>query len=101
MSSLRTCAVHESGDVSCWGYEASGYELMGASGHSTYVATPEVLIDVSADGDPAVVGVDPGSHHICVQYADHISKCWGSGYHYQIGDGDNNNEYSPRTVRNG
>ena len=102
MADLRTCVVHESGDVSCWGYESAGYELMGASGSGSYVVTPALLIDVSADADAAVVGADVGSSHICVQYADHISKCWGNDYYQQLGDGgDNDPESSLRTVRNG
>lgn len=101
MADLRTCVVHESGDVSCWGYEPNDYELMGASGSGSYVTTPAKLIDVSGD-DPAVVGVDVGNAHICVQYADHISKCWGLDYYHQLGDGgDTEPESSPRTVRNG
>ncbi|MEO0493705.1 MAG: S-layer homology domain-containing protein [Actinomycetota bacterium] len=98
MGRLQTCVVHESGDLSCWGYDPD-YQLMGQPGD--YVTTPVTLIDVDLDaGDPAVVAVDIGSNSSCVLYADKVSKCWGNNFYGQLGNNNTTTAYSPQTVRN-
>lgn len=77
----HACALHESGEVYCWGANTSnqlGYE----GGDLTYSDTP---MKVPGIADAVYLGV--GHHHSCALLLDGTIRCWGATQYGQLGDG--------------
>ena len=75
----RWCAVAASGDVYCWGYNASGQVGDGTTDH----AYDAVVVGLPA---PAVAGEDdPDS--TCALLTTGEVYCWGTNYYGQLGNG--------------
>lgn len=105
------CAVHEGGQVSCWGFRMAGalgdgqfwaapvgmgnYETTCTDG--TSVSEMYSLAPVNALVDNAVK-VESGENHACALTATHEVKCWGINTEGQLGDGTEIDHSVPVTV---
>lgn len=79
----RSCAVLDSGDVTCWGYGGRGYE---GSGSTAPTALPQWDKRVDLLGD--ATSVELGGGHACALLTDGRVQCWGTNGFGQLGYGD-------------
>ncbi len=80
---LHSCAVKTSGNVQCWGDNASGQ-----LGNNTTTDAPSPVLVLDASGTlTAAVQVSAGSAHTCVRKTDNTAWCWGSNAAGQLGIG--------------
>ena len=89
---LHTCAVHDNGDVSCWGPGSQGQ--LGAGTTSTNHLPQRVpgIYDATA--------VAAGPFYTCVVHTNGGVSCWGLNTSGQLGDGTTTpNRLSPTPVR--
>lgn len=79
---FHTCAIAQSGDAYCWGYNVDG-EL--GNGANFNVLIPNL---VSAPSGGAVVysGIDIGTKHSCAVSTSGNAYCWGLDGNGQLGD---------------
>lgn len=77
----HTCAVHESGKVSCWGYNLVGQ--LGVSGMGFIVPTPQQI-----QGVDDAVDISVGSAFSCALLTDGSVSCWGSNWQGTLGIGE-------------
>ncbi|MEK7286081.1 MAG: OmpA family protein [Nitrospirota bacterium] len=82
----HTCALKTSGQVSCWGYNASGQ-----LGNGT-LKSSAVPVDVSESS--TIMAVSVGYDHSCVLTDRGSVKCWGSNRFGQLGKGIGTNPVS-------
>ena len=76
---LHSCAVHDNGDVSCWGAGSEG-QLGQGDTNSYYLP-----VEVSDVRD--AVAVAAGEEFTCVVHRDGDVSCWGDNQLGQLGDG--------------
>ena len=76
---LHTCAVHDRGDVWCWGAGSEGQ--LGQGNTDTY-HLPTRVQDVSD-----AVGVAAGAGFTCVVHENTEVSCWGTNRLGQLGEG--------------
>ena len=77
----HSCALHESGSTSCWGYNS-----FGRLGNGTNL-TSMVPMEVAGITDAAAITA--GSRHSCALHQDGAISCWGSNWYGQLGKGRN------------
>lgn len=86
----HTCAVLETGQIACWGYNVAG-ELGDGSTHSSarpvVVDLPEVAVAVSA-----------GDSHTCALDRQGRAWCWGKDSLGQLGNGEAQSQTRPMLV---
>lgn len=87
---FHTCAVHQDGTVSCWGWNRHG-QLGTKRGSSGFHPAP-------VDGLMGVVKVSAGAGHTCVLRRDRTVWCWGRNDRGQLGDGSKTNRPRPTPV---
>ena len=78
----HTCAVHRSGQVSCWGHNADGQLGTGAEEVGRASPTPERVVGISD-----AVAVALGSEHSCALHATGEVSCWGDNFFGELGTG--------------
>lgn len=85
----HACAIHQTGDVYCWGANNAGQAGATAAG------TPTPL--------PAGTfrSIAAGAEHTCASDGAGNLKCWGSNSHGQLGLGDTANRNAPTQVATG
>jgi alpha-tubulin suppressor-like RCC1 family protein len=87
----HTCVIMKTTNgVRCWGHNGYGELGNGDVSGSVLVAPPaaDVLVNVST--------VSCGAHFTCVRMqASSGVRCWGGGYHGQLGNGRLDNLYAP------
>ena len=92
-----TCALTNSGEVKCWGDNASG--TVGAG----------LLAEETASNPVGVIDLTPGvrflsqfnDRHVCAFLTNNTAKCWGEGDRGQIGNGGVGGVWSPIQVNTG
>ena len=91
-SNGTACALDSSGNLSCWGYNASGQV---GNGNTTDQSSPvQVLTGVSD-----VFGGGGSSASFCATMtADDSVRCWGNNGYGQLGDGTTTDRSTPTTV---
>lgn len=79
--SVHTCALLQSGSVSCWGYDGNGQLGDGAVGPDRASAAPVTGLGAAA------IAVTSHRQHSCVLLQGGAVRCWGSDANGQLGDG--------------
>ena len=74
----HTCALHESGVVSCWGRNRDGQLGISDSGEST--------VPVQVKGIEDAVWVASGEGHTCAVHQDGTISCWGYSRNGALGN---------------
>lgn len=90
----HTCALIDNGYVRCWGY--NGHGQLGYGNVSTR-STPGADVVTGSK----VLQVTAGENHTCALLNTGNIKCWGYGYHGQLGYGSRNNLSAPDTTASG
>ena len=87
----HTCALHDNGDVSCWGPGTRGQ--LGLGNTATY-HLPGLVTDARD-----AVAVAAGASFTCVVHDDGTVSCWGLNRSGQLGDGTTIDRYWPTRIR--
>ena len=80
-SLTTTCALHENGEVSCWGQSDFGELGTNADPSSDHSAVP-----VKIQGIADAIAVAAGLYHVCALHESGEVSCWGAGYFGQLGN---------------
>lgn len=81
--SAHMCAVHENGQVSCWGDNTFGQ----VGGKGTPITTPTLVRDAANLPFANVVEVFGGEDFTCARRMDGTIWCWGDNADHRLGDG--------------
>jgi len=102
--SLHTCAVLETGNARCWGY--NGYGQLGYGNTLTIGdnETPASAGDINL-GDTVLQIVagqnnESGQNHTCALLSNGGVKCWGLNNYGQLGYGNTTNLHAPSAFVN-
>lgn len=87
---LSTCALKESGQAFCWGWNVRG-QL--GDGTTTDRNAPTAVL-----GGLSFVEVSQGYWHTCALAADNKAYCWGHGANGRLGTGDTTQRLAPAPV---
>ena len=82
----HTCAVHATGEVSCWGDDSHGE--LGNGETADFVARPVKVVNMTD-----AVAVTAGHWHTCVLRRAGNVSCWGGDHDGQLGDGHIGDEF--------
>ena len=88
----HTCAIADDRSLKCWGDNTNG-QL--GDGDNEPQATPT---DVELGEGRTPVSISLGGTHTCARLDDNSVKCWGSGAHGKLGDGNSGNHNEPVAV---
>ena len=77
----HTCALHEDGTMSCWGY--SRYIQLDIAGDSSLSAVPARVSNMSE-----VAAIATGTGFSCALHENGSIDCFGEGFSGQLGNGD-------------
>ena len=83
----HTCALHESGEVSCWGRNYDGQLGNGEMGDASS-AVPVSVLDITD-----AVAISAGGEHTCAVHATGEVSCWGDNFGGELGTGQRGNEF--------
>ena len=89
----HTCAVLNTGNMRCWGY--NGFGQLGY-GDTASVLRPEEAGDVEVGGQ--VLQVAAGKTHTCALLGTGDLKCWGNGGSGRLGYGNTHHRLEPSTA---
>ena len=78
----HSCAVHVSGEISCW-----GDNWLGELGNGRRGASLDSPAPVKALGFHDAIAVSTGAQHTCALHATGRISCWGNNEFGQIGNG--------------
>ena len=76
----HTCALHATGEISCWGDNWEGELGTGQAGNEFDSSVP-----VKVSGIDDAVAVSSGHWHTCAAHEDGDVSCWGSGWYGELG----------------
>ncbi|MFH1907304.1 MAG: hypothetical protein ABIL11_07985 [Chloroflexota bacterium] len=85
------CALTDSGGVKCWGTNNSGNLGDGTTEHRNAAVDVKGLTS-------GVVAIDAGFGHVCAVLRGGGVKCWGQNTYGQLGDGTEEDRYTPVNV---
>ena len=85
----HTCALHASGQVSCWGDNGQGQ--LGTATKLLKNSAKPVLVPGLKD----VVALSTTTHHTCARTKAGKTYCWGDSFWGQIGDGTKGSDVAP------
>lgn len=80
----HTCALTSSGQVRCWGDNSQGQLGIGAQGGKETIPVPVQGLD-----EFTVTQLAAGDGHNCALIDTGAVRCWGDGWHGQLGHGGN------------
>ncbi len=94
----HVCALQESGDTWCW-----GYNYVGSVGNGTVTTTSPYAITIPAQvvGGLQFASLTAGEYHSCGLDATGAAFCWGHNYYGQLGNGTGVNATQPVAVAGG
>ena len=87
---FHTCALLNTGQISCWGFGSSG--RLG-TGDNTSLSTPSAPITLPTN--TTATAITAGSTHTCALLNTGQISCWGAGGDGRLGTGDTNNLSTP------
>ena len=74
----RSCALHQTGIISCWGINY--YGQLG-NGNDAYSSVPAKVVDITD-----ATAIATGGHHSCALHQDSTISCWGHSDFGQLGN---------------
>ena len=83
-NSTITCALHATGEVSCWGFNS--YGTLGAAANP---ASDHSAVPVKIEGITDAAAVTVGHLHICALHESGEVSCWGADFLGQLGTTEN------------
>ena len=93
-SSGHTCALRQTGTITCWGSNSRGQLGNGQSGDDAHSPVP-----VEVFGITDATAITAGIFHTCALRQTGTITCWGSGGSGQLGDGQSGDDaHSPVPV---
>ena len=89
----HSCALHQTGSISCWGSNEDGQLGDGTNDHSS--------VPVKVQGTEDAIAVSAGGAFSCALNNDGDISCWGTNGVGQLGDGTGGtfHDYSPVPVK--
>lgn len=87
----HTCALRSSGNIACWGNNASGQLGDGTREPALY---PTPVIGLSGPASAIVTG----GYHTCALLTTGAVQCWGTNSAGQLGNGGTTGQTAPTTV---
>ena len=72
--SAHTCALRQTGTITCWGNGQAGYD-------------PDSAVPVEVLGITDTTAITAGSAHTCALRQTGTITCWGNNYYGQLGNG--------------
>lgn len=95
----HTCALHQSGAISCWGWNSLGQLGNGQSGDIWDANTDaDSTIPVQVRGIADAVEVKAGNNHTCALRAGGAISCWGNNWAGSLGSGQSHDELANSAV---
>lgn len=98
----HTCALHQSGAVSCWGWNSFGQLGNGLSGDRGDIGNPNTGADattpVRVREIADAVDVKAGNNHTCALHAGGAISCWGNNWAGALGSGQSHDELANSAV---
>ena len=85
--SSHACALHQTGNISCWGRNYYGQLGNGQSTGDWEDDSADSAVPVSVEGISDAIAVSAGSVHSCALHQNGNISCWGSNRIGQLGDG--------------
>jgi alpha-tubulin suppressor-like RCC1 family protein len=89
----HSCVIHAGGTVACWG--SNRWNQLGDGTGAEGVSSPN---PVGVEGIADATTLAAGGVHTCALLRGGTLKCWGYGFHGQLGDGTNSYRSGPVTV---
>ena len=91
----HSCALHQTGTISCWGHNRRGQLGNGQSGEDAMSAVP---VEVLGIADATAITASGG--HSCALHQDGTISCWGYNYYGQLGNETEDSSSVPVQVAN-
>ena len=88
----HSCALHQTGAVSCWGANSNG-QLGNGQSTGYWSSTgdwkdgTDSSVPVGVDGITDITAITAGSYHSCALHQDGTITCWGNNQYGQLGNG--------------
>jgi alpha-tubulin suppressor-like RCC1 family protein len=90
----NTCVVMSTSRLSCWGADENGQVGNGAPTGTVFTPYGPITGDLQVyASSPATV--DPAVNHTCAVMVGGLLTCWGTGFQYKLGRGDQSNSATP------
>ena len=83
----HTCAILDTGDVKCWGYNDRGALGDGGQSGSYLYSVPSYVVDLGENRTAVSLGKGGMAEHACAILDNGDLKCWGYDGQGQLGDG--------------
>ena len=91
----HTCALHATGEISCWGSNHDGQLGNGQIGDETDSSIPVKIVGINN-----AVEISAGGEHTCAVHESGEISCWGDNWRGELGNGeDGTNANSPVPVK--
>ena len=78
----HSCALHQNGTISCWGYNGQGQLGDGQGGAYKFSAMPVQVVGITD-----ATAIAAGDFHTCALHQDGTVSCWGANWYGQLGNG--------------
>ena len=86
-----SCALHQTGKISCWGGNNFGQLGNGTGGN----LRDKSLVPVKVESIDNAIAISTGGGHSCALHQTGTISCWGANWVEQLGDGTGNNSLVP------
>ena len=94
----HTCAIRKNGNVTCWGFNASGQ--LGYDDNIDYTNVETELLNKSVNLSIKAKSIASGGYHTCAILDNDKVKCWGLNSHGQLGQGTKTTYNDDNTIAN-
>ena len=91
--SWHSCALHESGAISCWGNNYYGQLGNGQRGYDLVSSVPMQVADITN-----ATAIAANRRHACALHETGTISCWGRNENGQLGNGTNTSSSAPVQV---